>query len=786
MRRAVAAIALAALLAACQQDMDKFVTDVQQAITPSESASAQSGSPAGQSETRVSWEFYTPLYDQGDHFKTLLTEDRKIEDAATLYLEQKPYFAENKAKQQAMLDLLAKQINEPKLPAMRQAIVKINAITWPAPVGEWAAIRDSLTAADAALTAYASHDILKETEFRADEATRLEKLLADKKNKIEADAVAQFKTFDHFGDKSFFNAYPVAFDGMAFMDTHYSIVEPSLAEATTKQIKAFAANYPKGTLDNDQWARVGGMFTAATLRETGKGRDNELATILNAVNAAKAAGFEPKKVPGLKIGFVEVTSKTLLAQGQVDFPATVDVDLPVEAVKADLDNALTNPTAKAVDYLIVFDVALAKASRRVTGIKQIASTVLVGHEKEPNPDYEVAKMNLVQAQTNLQTTQIQNSVNRSNTGYYNSPGAAILGSLLQGLAEGVAVSAAQDRLKDAMMAMQSTPQYNDKPIYKKYNFDKAHIVARKAMTVHYYVIDQRKKTYFKSTFDVNEQKDFDVAYRIANEDPEKNSHAQAFNSEKDVEDFEKGASSVKLTQLINHYLSSKAATKNLVSLAAIRQDMLKDKNTALANFKANTFDARPLNDPRFDSVVVIYTGGGSLGSGFFVKPDVVLTNWHVVEEFKFVEMKMYDGQETFGRVLAKDVRLDLALIQVQSRGKPVRFYTKNNVDLGSTTEAIGHPERHEFSITRGIISAVRKHFSINLPKGAGGDVLYVQTDTAINHGNSGGPLFLGDYVIGVNTWGEPAKVANNLGFAVHYSEILAFLKEHLSGFVVLK
>ena len=777
-KRYFAAVAiLAAGLSGCQVDQNGLVTSAPQSGS-AESSSAQSG-------TRVSWDIYTPFYDQGDHFKALLTEDRKIEDAAALYLEQKPYFAANRAKLQPMLDRLAKEINEPKLPALRAAIAKVDAIKWPAPASDWAAARDGIASGDKALSDYASHAILKEPEFRAADAGQLEKSSAGLKDRIGKDAATAFMAFDHFGAKSFFDSFPIAIKGTAFMDTHFAAMEPALAKATTGQLKAFAANYPKGTLDNDQWARLGALFVAATLRETGKGKADDLAAMLGAVNATKTAGFELKKVPALKVGFVEVTSKTLLKQGQIDFPATVDMDLPFEAVKADLDNALTSSTAKAVDYLIVFDVALAKASRRVTGIKPVASTVVVGREKEPNPDYEMAKMNLVQAQTNLQTTQIQNSVNRSRS-TYNTAGAAILGGLLEGLAGGMAVSSAQEKVKDAMTVLQNTPQYKDKPVYKKYNFDKASIVARKVMTVHYYVIDQRKKTYFKSTFDVSEQKQFDVAYRIADEDPEKNSHAQAYNSEKDVEDFEKDAASVKLSQLIDHYLSSKAGAKPLVSLAAIRQEMLKDKNTALANFKANTFDARPLNDPRFDSVVVVYTGGGSLGSGFFVKPDVVLTNWHVVEEFKFVEMKMYDGQETFGRVLAKDVRLDLALIQVQSRGKPVRFHTKNTIDLGATTEAIGHPKGHEFSVTRGIVSAVRKHFSINLPKGAGDEVLYVQTDTPINQGNSGGPLFLGDYVIGVNTWVVKKDVAEGLNFAVHYSEMLAFLKEHLSGFVVLK
>ena len=68
---------------------------------------------------------------------------------------------------------------------------------------------------------------------------------------------------------------------------------------------------------------------------------------------------------------------------------------------------------------------------------------------------------------------------------------------------------------------------------------------------------------------------------------------------------------------------------------------------------------------------------------------------------------------------------------------------------------------------------------------AGDEVLYVQSDVAINRGNSGGPMFLGDKVIGINTWGLSKQVSEGLNFAVHYSEALAFMKEHLPGFQVL-
>ncbi len=145
-------------------------------------------------------------------------------------------------------------------------------------------------------------------------------------------------------------------------------------------------------------------------------------------------------------------------------------------------------------------------------------------------------------------------------------------------------------------------------------------------------------------------------------------------------------------------------------------------------------------------------------------------------------MKTYDGQETFGKVVAKDVRLDLALIKVQTRGKPVKFYTDRTTDLGLTVEAIGHPKRFEFSITRGVISAIREYRSINLPVGGADDVLFIQIDTPINPGNSGGPLFLGDKVVGVNTWGVTADVSEGLNFSVHYSEVIKFIKANLPSF----
>ncbi len=88
---------------------------------------------------------------------------------------------------------------------------------------------------------------------------------------------------------------------------------------------------------------------------------------------------------------IEVTSKTLLKQGQIDFAASVEVDLPFRAKKVELDDAFTGEQANSADHLVVIDVALAKAERRVLGITKVPSQVLVRYRTEPNPEYNFAQ-----------------------------------------------------------------------------------------------------------------------------------------------------------------------------------------------------------------------------------------------------------------------------------------------------------------------------------------------------------------------------------------------------------
>jgi len=124
-------------------------------------------------------------------------------------------------------------------------------------------------------------------------------------------------------------------------------------------------------------------------------------------------------------------------------------------------------------------------------------------------------------------------------------------------------------------------------------------------------------------------------------------------------------------------------------------------------------------------------------------------------------------------VIKKDLKRDLAIIKTNITGKPVEFYV-GQLKQGEMVEALGHPKGRKFSLTKGWVSAIRKEsggYSATNEK----NVLFIQTDAAINHGNSGGPLFYKDKVVGVNTQGLSKKNTEGMNFAVHFSEVLKFI-----------
>jgi serine protease Do len=136
------------------------------------------------------------------------------------------------------------------------------------------------------------------------------------------------------------------------------------------------------------------------------------------------------------------------------------------------------------------------------------------------------------------------------------------------------------------------------------------------------------------------------------------------------------------------------------------------------------------------------------GSGFIVSNDgYILTNAHVVAEADEVTVRLTDRREFRAKVIGFDERTDTAVIKIDGKDLPtVRLGTSKNLKPGEWVVAIGSPFGLENSVTAGIVSATSRAV------GEGSYVPFIQTDVAVNPGNSGGPLFnLRGEVVGINS-----------------------------------
>jgi serine protease Do len=157
-----------------------------------------------------------------------------------------------------------------------------------------------------------------------------------------------------------------------------------------------------------------------------------------------------------------------------------------------------------------------------------------------------------------------------------------------------------------------------------------------------------------------------------------------------------------------------------------------------------------------------------VGSGFIISDDgYVMTNAHVVEGADEVTVTLTDRREFKAKVLGADTRSDVALLKVEARNLPsLRIGDSNRIRVGEWVIAIGSPFNLENTVTAGIISAKARDTGEYLP--------LIQSDVAVNPGNSGGPLInMRGEVIGINSQIATLSGAyNGISFAVPIDEVM--------------
>ena len=174
------------------------------------------------------------------------------------------------------------------------------------------------------------------------------------------------------------------------------------------------------------------------------------------------------------------------------------------------------------------------------------------------------------------------------------------------------------------------------------------------------------------------------------------------------------------------------------------------------------------------------TTSAASGSGFIISEDgYILTNHHVIEDSSAITVALFDGTTYDAKLIGYDESNDVAVLKVEAEGlSPVVLGDSGNMNVGDTVVAIGNPLGElTFSLTTGVVSAMNREITLSSTV----TMELIQTDCAINSGNSGGALF--------NMYGEVIGITNakyssstgeasidNIGFAIPINHILPIVE----------
>ncbi len=164
--------------------------------------------------------------------------------------------------------------------------------------------------------------------------------------------------------------------------------------------------------------------------------------------------------------------------------------------------------------------------------------------------------------------------------------------------------------------------------------------------------------------------------------------------------------------------------------------------------------------------VFVITSGNSLGSGFALGSNLVVTNAHVVENSHHIRLETFSGETYSATPLGIDQDKDIALLQVSGANfTPLETADYKAMNVGDDVYAIGAPKSMAYTLTKGVLSAKERKV---------GNYYYIQTDAAINHSNSGGPLLNAKgQVIGMNTL--KMSDSEGIGLAIPMADVTAFM-----------
>ena len=183
------------------------------------------------------------------------------------------------------------------------------------------------------------------------------------------------------------------------------------------------------------------------------------------------------------------------------------------------------------------------------------------------------------------------------------------------------------------------------------------------------------------------------------------------------------------------------------------------------------------------SVVTVVVAGSGLGSGVVYRSGgIIVTNAHVVDGARQVEVELADGTRVPATVVAGDADTDLAVLRAERENLPPARFQPVQPRVGELVMAMGSPLGFQNSVTAGIVSGLGREIPGTAAQGGRALVDLLQTDAAISPGNSGGALVNGrGEIVGINeAYIPPSAGAVNLGFAIPAATVIDVVDQLLT------
>ncbi|MBT4257717.1 trypsin-like serine protease [archaeon] len=218
---------------------------------------------------------------------------------------------------------------------------------------------------------------------------------------------------------------------------------------------------------------------------------------------------------------------------------------------------------------------------------------------------------------------------------------------------------------------------------------------------------------------------------------------------------------------LNELTDSMIQTRSDLTLIDSEVGSISNKIKTLKNEASEDFSE--IIEDSIKAVVTVKTDIGQ-GTGFILSENgFLITNAHILAGGKSLTISNYLEENLPGQLIGYDTNYDIALIKISGIHEYLDLENSNNTQIGEKVIAIGNPLGLQFSVSEGIVSATKRTGILD-------EEIYIQTDAALNPGNSGGPLInKKGLAIGINNF--KISETENLGFALESNKIKEIVNE---------